>query len=301
MSAAMTESASVATADALVATLEGSAGVTPPKVPTAPLWVETLAAIGLGINGIALMDAALVYAELGIPVFPLQSGSKEPYRGSKGVLGANTDLARIERFWRGLPESNIGIATGVAYSVLDVDTKKDALGWQSAHRLNQHGLLRGSFAQASTPSGGGHLCFAANDEGNHTAGKAGHGLDFRGFGGYVVAAPSVLDIGKYEWVGFAPERYGQPFDWAAASALLAPRRKTRAARAFTGGKDASRLVKAVAEAKEGNRNAMLHWAAMRCIESGIDPHVLVDAARSIGLEHREIDGTIRSALRAGVR
>ena len=301
MSAVMTESASVATADALVATREGSVGVTPPKVPTVPLWVETLAAIGPGINSISLLDAALVYAELGIPVFPLQPGSKEPYGRTHGVLDANTDLERIERFWRGRPESNIGIATGGAYAVLDVDTKKDAPGWQSAHRLNEHGLLKASWGQARTPSDGGHLCFAANDEGNHTSGKAGHGLDFRGVGGYVVAPPSVLDIGKYEWVGFAPERYGQPFDWAAATQLFAPRRKAAVAKAFTGGKDASRLVKAVAEAKEGNRNSMLHWAAMRCIESGIDPLVLVEAARSIGLEQREIDGTIRSALKAGAQ
>lgn len=302
MTAEKAESASVATADALVATPKGSVGVTPQTVQATPLWVETLAAIGLGINDISLMDAALVYAELGIPVFPLQPGSKEPYRGTRGVLDANTDLERIERFWSGRPDSNIGIATGHAYSVLDVDCKKDAPGWQSAHMLNQHGLLRDSFAQASTPSGGGHLCFAANSEGNHTAGRAGHGLDFRGVGGYVVAPPSVLAEGKYEWVGFAPERYGQPFDWAAATEVLTPPRKTLAVgKKFTGRSTAGPLIKTVATAKEGNRNGTLHWAAMRCVESGIDPTVLVDAALSIGLEQREIDSTIGSAVKAGAR
>lgn len=300
MTAAMTESASVATADALDATPKGSVGVTPQTVQATPLWVETLAVIGLDINAVTLMDAALIYAELGIAVFPLQPVTKIPYAGTRGVLEASTNLVRVERHWSRNPNSNIGIATGTAYSVLDVDTKKDAPGWASAHRLNQHGLLKASWGQARTPSDGGHLCFAPSDEGNHTAGKAGHGLDFRGIGGYVVAPPSVLNVGKYQWVGFAPERFGQPFDWAAATDLLTPRRKAFGG-AFSDGKDASRLVKAVAEAQEGNRNAMLYWAAMRCVESGIDPTVLVDAAHYIGLEQREIDGTIRSAVKAGAR
>lgn len=300
MRAVKTESASVATADALVATPEGSVFDTPQTVQVTPVWVETLASIGMGINALDLMDAALVYAELGIPVFPLRPETKEPYGGTGGKDDATTDLARIERHWNRHRFSNVAIATGWVLSVLDVDTKHDAPGWASANRLNRQGLLKSSWGQARTPSNGGHLFFAASDEGNHTAGKAGHGLDFRGVGGYIVAAPSVLDTGRYEWVGFAPQRYGPPLDWAAVTALLAPRPKA-VTTPFRGAKTARPLVRAVAEAKAGNRNGTLHWAAMRCVESGIDPSVLVDAALSVGLEWREIDATLRSAVKAGAR
>jgi len=265
---------------------------------TTPYWVETLAAIGLGINDIDLIDAAMAYGEIGLSIFPLQPVTKIPYAGTRGVLDATTDLIRVEKHWSRYSNSNIGIATGFAHSVLDVDTKNDAPGWDSAHRLNRFGLLQSAFAQSSTPSGGGHLFFAADDEGNHTAGGANHGLDFRGVGGYVLAPPSVLDVGCYKWVGFTPERFGQPFDWAAAANILKPPRPSlNLSKSYGQGSNA--LVKTVAEAKEGNRNAVLHWAARRCVESGINPTVLTDAALSLGLEQREIDSTIRSAVKAG--
>lgn len=265
-----------------------------------PFWLETLAAIGLDIKSVSLLDAAMVYGEIGVPIFPLQPNTKIPFAGTNGFQDANTDLKRIESFWRKYPTSNIGIATGFAFSVLDVDTKNEAPGWASAHRLNQSRMLQGSFAQASTPSGGGHLCFAPNNEGNHTAGKNNHGLDFRGVGGYIVAAPSTLENGHYEWVGFAPERFGETFNWDAATKILNPREQVN--RKLNTGKAASgvgALVNAVRGAKEGNRNAILHWAAMRCVESGVDPIVLMDAALSIGLDEREVASTIRSAVKAG--
>jgi hypothetical protein len=51
--------------------------------------------------------------------------------------------------------------------------------------------------------------------------------------------------------------------------------------------------------QEGNRNAGLHWAACRAIESG-QPEVLGDiaaAAAKTGLSEREITRTIESARR----
>jgi hypothetical protein len=55
------------------------------------------------------VDAALGYASLGWPVFPLVPGTKVPFEGSNGHLDAITDADRIRAWWTQCPDANIGV------------------------------------------------------------------------------------------------------------------------------------------------------------------------------------------------
>src|SRR6266545_3856914 len=92
----------------------------------------------------SLPDSALAYAEQAIPVVPLHhpatSGSRWRQRWSTigcscgqpncaqpsehpltgdGLAEATTDSAQVRAWWQRYPEANVGLATGVAFDVLD--------------------------------------------------------------------------------------------------------------------------------------------------------------------------------------
>ena len=146
-----------------------------------------------------LLAAALNYARLGIPVFPLPPGSKQPYPGSRGFKDATTDVDQIKAWWTRAPESNIGIATGRMVDVIDLDGPQGVESWQAVSGTPVVGVV-------STPRPGGrHLYVMAT--GKVCATGLFPGVDFRGTGGYVVAPPSTYDgdadhpyQGQYVWV-----------------------------------------------------------------------------------------------------
>ena len=74
-----------------------------------------------------LKAAALAYASWGWPVFPLKPGQKVPAT-KNGFKDATTDKDRLARWWDRNPHSNIGLPTGHAFDVVDVDAPK---GWPS--------------------------------------------------------------------------------------------------------------------------------------------------------------------------
>jgi hypothetical protein len=265
-----------------------------------PTWVDTFSCIAPAINAACLLDAAMAYAEMGLAVLPLKPGGKTP-NCRNGLLDATTDLDRVERWWTSNPSDNIGMRTGLAVDALDVDVKDGAPGWTSARQLNDRRLLAGGFAQASTPSGGGHLLFAVNGGGNHASGKAGHGLDYRGVNGYIVVSPSVIPgVGRYQWTSVSPDRYGPVLDWdALTTALAAPvtARATATPRAGAAGQGGAGLIRTVAQATPGHRNSVLAWAGFRCVENGLDRLLLLDAALSTGMTEREVRSTLRSVAK----
>jgi hypothetical protein len=57
------------------------------------------------------------------------------------------------------------------------------------------------------------------------------------------------------------------------------------------------LIRTVVEAQEGERNARLYWAARRAVDDGLNPEILRAAARSVGLDDREISRTPASGTR----
>ncbi|MCC6805826.1 MAG: bifunctional DNA primase/polymerase [Deltaproteobacteria bacterium] len=130
--------------------------------------------------------------DLGVPVFPLRPGGKEPAT-THGFYEASSDPARIRRWWK-LDAFNIGMPTGRMSGVVVVDVDIDKGG--SLDSL-------GAFAPTLSASTGNglHLYFAA--EGRELRSRVGilPGVDVRADGGYVVVPPSVHPSGKrYAWI-----------------------------------------------------------------------------------------------------
>lgn len=138
--------------------------------------------------GFTCHAAALWYASIGLPVFPLMPGQKQPWPRSKGCHDATTDPATINAWWAASPTSNVAIATGHLLDVIDVDGPTGAASWA--------GVQEGPaiVGRVNTPRpGGAHLYIAATGSGNRAGMFA--GVDYRGVGGYVVAPPSYLEAG----------------------------------------------------------------------------------------------------------
>lgn len=109
------------------------------------------------------------------------------------------DPGLVTQWWTETPNANIGIATGISDAfVIDVDTKNGKKGTETLVKLvSENGELPKTFT-AKTYSGGWHHYFLMpeprlkNSTGTVKAGL-GPDVDTRGDGGYVVAAPSVVE------------------------------------------------------------------------------------------------------------
>src|SRR4051812_23226498 len=144
--------------------------------------------------------AALWYASLGLPVFPLMPGSKMPFRATRGVLDATTNPVTIRRVFGS--SCNVGIATGSGVDVIDFDgleahriwgeefpPKEYAPGDPVTGRLAWQAAGFSPLGSVSTPRPGGlHVYVESQGRGNR-AGlfRKGSHIDYRGIGGYVVA------------------------------------------------------------------------------------------------------------------
>jgi hypothetical protein len=132
------------------------------------------------------------------------SPGKHP-RTLHGLKDASTDQDVLRDWWRRWPDANIGIATGSESGllVIDVDAKSSGLVSFSA-LLEKEGVDDAQIATVTAETGGGgfHLLFCG-PEGQvpNSAGKLAKGVDVRGDGGYIVAAPSTHASGKrYAWI-----------------------------------------------------------------------------------------------------
>jgi hypothetical protein len=155
----------------------------------------------------ARRDAAQRYARAGWPVFPCLPERKEPMT-RHGVHDAETSPGVIARWWSRHPDANVAIATGEpGPTVLDVDVANGKPGHKSLNAAIRAGLVPQPQASIKTPSGGSHLYFLGDAQGN--AAMPRHGLDLRGRGGYVVAAPSTVGGRPYVVVSHSPDASGR--------------------------------------------------------------------------------------------
>jgi len=163
-----------------------------------------------------MLDHALDYARRGMAIFPAHTPTadgtcscrkpecadigKHP-RTINGLTGATTDPTAIGKWWDTWPLANIAIRTGALSGVLvlDVDPHKggtDALADLQA----RHGTLPDTI-RSITGGMGEHIFF--RHPGGHipnSVEKLGPGIDIRGDGGYIIAAPSLHRSGRrYEW------------------------------------------------------------------------------------------------------
>lgn len=255
-----------------------------------------------------LYQAARRIAATGQPVFPCRTegeSAKRPYTRN-GFKNASTDPAQIKSWWSQYRGAAIGIPTGVQWDVLDVDVKNGVDGRQHLTRLQRLGLLNGCKRVVHSPSGGWHLYFTAAPGVVRNKSATDIGLDVRGTGGYVLAPPSFIDDGDessgcYEDRGATTGSSDDPLLWDLIKATIAPddeeTKKPMDLLPSERRSSIAALREWVSNLQPNNRNKGLHWAVCRCLESGIDPHELVDAAALTGLPEEEILTTVRSAIR----
>lgn len=245
------------------------------------------------------LDEALRLAGLGYRVFPLTPGDKRPWQGSRGVLEATTDPDRIRAWWAAVPASNIGLATGGGFIVLDLDDPAAAAACDSE--------LSG-FPSAATPRGGRHY-FMRVPPGRwpNTVKRISASTDTRGDGGYVVAPPSANGVGGWAWL----TQLSEPADALpeapayVLAALAAPKPDSTA----YGRRALDDEADKIRGAPEGRRNDTLNTAAFRVgqlvascqVEPAEAEGALLAAAIAAGLPEREAAATIRSGLGGGAQ
>jgi hypothetical protein len=278
----------------------------------------------------SMLDAALEYARLGWPVVPLHSWTgtrctcgndecsspaKHP-RTRKGLNEATTDVDQIEQWWQQWPHANIGVRTGVAFDVLDVDGVEGEASLVDYLVANEATLPSGP--AASTGGGGKHLLFHITGAGNRAGMLA--KVDWRGRGGYIVAPPSLHRSGqRYSWDD--PPATPLEFVPDALRTLVSPPDDRPAhaghARPLPGGigdgtaygiRALDAELDELRRAAPGTRNHTLNQTAynlFQLVAGGELAEVAVegrlrDTAMSIGLGDHETDQTLQSARRAGL-
>lgn len=252
-----------------------------------------------------LAGQALWYGEeQGWPVLPVVEGGKVPLI-SRWPEAATADTNKLLWWWAQWPDANVGLATGHAFDVLDVD---------DLEKFNQAVPANAPFPKGPyvlTGSGGVHFYFRATGLGNRVAFMP--GADWRGKGGFVVAPPSLHPNGQpYRW-GIGPT---EPIP--AVPGWLRDRLQPSGApdrlRAIQGpmpgryGRAALRgEARALARAEVGERNDRLNRAAFRlgqlvasgALDAATVRNMLLDVAVGLGLGEAGAEATIGSGLKAG--
>ena len=180
--------------------------------------------------------------------------------------------------------------------MLDVDVAHGKPGHKSLNEAARAGLVPSPMALIRTPSGGSHLYFAGDQQGNGSMPR--HGLDLRGRGGYVVAPPSTSGDRPYAVVH--RQLSAEHIDFAAIRQHLQPQNERPSWQPREGREPGvAHLALWVAGLSEGNRNAGTFWAACRAAEAGDSAALdaIAKAAVATGLDHRSVEMTIASAQR----
>lgn len=164
-----------------------------------------------------ILQAALVYAEQGWPVFPLAhvwvvdgwrhvcacgmgtsclSPGKHP-KTRQGLFDATTDVRVIEGWAKRWPNFNLAVRTGVAFDAVDIDGDE---GRASLAELVGDEEFEGLIQETGR---GHHLLVKPTGYTNRAHVRP--GIDFRGVGGYIVVDPSLHINGtRYRWRAKAP-------------------------------------------------------------------------------------------------
>jgi hypothetical protein len=253
-----------------------------------------------------MIDAAVGYAEAGALVLPLhtpvdggcscrnqqcgKNAGKHP-RTLRGKNDATSDVAKVERWWGMWPDANIGVRPAPGIVVLDVDPRNGG----ATSLLNMERKYGRIEPTQTVATGGGGLHIWLHHQGP-VRGQLAPGVDLKTDTGYVLMPPSLHRSGRrYSWVNDSAGIQRAP-EWL--TALLTP-----ATIPLPHGdgdvppQRSSAWVRKVRQAVPGQRNNILHWAACRFAEAGIDPAPLTAAAREIGLSDWEITRTVGSAFK----
>jgi Bifunctional DNA primase/polymerase, N-terminal len=156
--------------------------------------------------------AAEVYAALGFPVIPMHAPRPAggcTCRAGQGCSEAGkhprltgwtrltaSDPARVVGWWRRWPTTNLGLATGRRFDVLDLD---GAQGVEALRAALYIAPWEHPGPVARTGASGWHLLYAPTGLGNRVGLLP--GVDWRGHNGLIVAPPSRHATGgRYTWL-----------------------------------------------------------------------------------------------------
>jgi hypothetical protein len=239
---------------------------------------------------------AFKLAQQGISVFPCGE-DKRPLT-LHGFKDATTKPDVVHEWWTRWPDALIGVPTGITFVVLDIDLQHvEAQAWYDKERPRLP-LTRAHL----TRSGGRHLLFQPDARVRCTTGKIARHIDTRGVHGYAIWWPACgLEVLHGEALALVP-------DWIIKAlkppitAMQRPLRQVRTsaqARRLVDG-----IIRSIAHAREGERNALAFWGACRLAEmvsqsiitrdDAID--IATEAASRAGLPHKEARRTAQSAL-----
>jgi hypothetical protein len=231
---------------------------------------------------------ALDLARWGCACFPLAQNGR-PMAGSHGSKDGTTDADALRDLWRRFPGPLVGIATGEpsGFDVLDIDADRiEAAAWWRAHEADIP-----TTRANRTRSGGAHLHFRHAPGLRNSAGRIAPHIDVRASGGFIVA---------WHAHGAPIIEPGPPADWPAWLLDLArpkpspPPRIVTPSPALTAARVRG-ILRTLADAPEGTRNACAYWANKRLAEmvaAGRIPRAdafaaLVRAAMESGLDEAE--------------
>lgn len=259
-------------------------------------------------------DVADLYVSLGYKVFPLGYGSKLPaIKGGRGFKDASDDPDQIDAWHKQFPRANVAIATGEpsGFVVIDIDPRNGGL--KTINDLAAKGMVFPVCPKARTGNGGLHLLFQIPK--GDLKKTLGEGVDIKGNGGYIVAAPSWIAPSKsgkggaYEWLN-SPEVTPLPQlpAWAIKTIVkpeyVAPKFDPQnvsgsAERSIEG------MARKLSNSGQGQRNDLLNWCAYQAgqlvregkVGAGAVESRLTQAALACGLTLPEIKATIASGFK----
>jgi len=268
-----------------------------------------------------LLEAALAYVEMGLPVFPVRPRRKEPLvlpelGFLRGLKDATLDPNKVRAAWRLAPEANVGVLPPEGVLVLDGD---DPTALQGLFLISPS---LASAPRARTGSGGFHLWTRVPPEyaraiPARARAVPGVEVDVRGLGrSYLVAPPSVHPSGgRYVWESPLKDLSALPIPSRELLGLLLvreeppPRTAPRRAGAASAPRGAGRgRAYALAELRgrseamrrtpEGSRHtelvrhavALWAWVRMGLLEAWEVEESLGSAALEAGLPEREVSG-----------
>jgi hypothetical protein len=252
-----------------------------------------------------MIAGALAWLDRGFAVFPIKPRSKVPLASlvPHGFLDASRDHTVVCDWWGRAPKANIGIATGGGHLVLDLDDA-DAVSWFS-NACGRHGAPK---TLTTRTSRGFHVFFSCAVEVPCSIGRLAPGVDVRGDGGCVTAAPSIHPSGAVYTIARDLPIASAPA-WLVDLAMpeIRPVPAPMPASTWRCEDDKLRaipgILSLVANARQGERNRITFWAACRFNEMVLDglitqrlaDELLLQGASRCGLNGMEILRTARSA------
>jgi Bifunctional DNA primase/polymerase, N-terminal len=278
-----------------------------------------------------MLALALIYSRNGVPIFPCREGdrfgrsSKSPYTVC-GFHDATTDEFQIRTWWKKWPRAAVGLTCNTnGIIVIDADRHGKADGVSAMYELySAYDFDPDSVPNISTPRDGLHYYFKRPASLGETRASLALALDVRD-NGYVIAAGSSmatglryqLHSGTLELLASAIGNRALPEMPPWLSAMVEKPKMDQVQRSQfveyheNNTKDVRNrlagLLRAVALASPGERNAKLHWAACRAgemvqiglISEAAAIEMFAQAGTYSGLPTRETIATIKSGLATG--